>query len=161
MAWICEYPGRIAVPARQTPRFGITVGDVLSSKRRLCRHLVRRFCVENLSNEVAPYASNNEALRSRAARSPVWPGSSRRGFHGYCGGEAGPAAARPSRRRHVAAERIEPRETLVFRRSSSQHRPSRRTRPHGTLLRDAGRSFRSAPRGAKVRSFVASSVTTE
>jgi hypothetical protein len=61
MAWICEYPGRIDVPARRMPGFGIAAGHLLSPNADFAVFSVRRFCVENLSNEAAPYASNNEA----------------------------------------------------------------------------------------------------
>jgi hypothetical protein len=53
MAWICEYPGRIAVLARRMPGFGIAMGHLLSPKADFAAVSVRRFCVENLSNEAA------------------------------------------------------------------------------------------------------------
>ena len=42
------------------PRFGIAAGDLLPNAGFAILS-VRRFCVENLSNEAAPYASNDEA----------------------------------------------------------------------------------------------------
>src|SRR3984893_11246506 len=71
MAWICEYPSRIAVPARRMPGFAIAAGHLIIANADFAVFSVRRFCVENLSNKAAPYASNNEALRSRAVKSPV------------------------------------------------------------------------------------------
>src|ERR1700719_3308515 len=61
MAWIYEYPGRSAAPARRMPGFGIAVGHLLSPNADPAVFSVRRFCVENLSNGAAPHASNNEA----------------------------------------------------------------------------------------------------
>jgi hypothetical protein len=71
MAWICEYPSRIAVSARRMPGVCNRGGHLLSSNVDFAVFSVRRFCVENLSHKAAPYASNNEALRSRAVKSPV------------------------------------------------------------------------------------------